>query len=206
MNFYLYPLLATFEFISLPMLGWLVAASLPWLIHWWNRHQHRKTAWAAIDLLLIAVSRSSRQVKLQQWLLIAVRSAIIVLVALAVAEPVMRHWVLGSGGIGRSHTVIVLDQSYSMGLRLPDSSRLERAKAEARQLVESRRRGDVFSQLTSRWFFQRLAHLAKPRRLPTCRLLFEQREQLSKERQLKFLILIVTMSYSSPTYPAILGK
>ena len=138
-------LLAAFEFISLPMLGWLAAGALPWLIYRWNRRQHRTTSWAAVDLLLTAVSRSSRQVKLRQWLLIAVRTAIVVLVALAVAEPVIRRWARGSGGIGRSHTVIVLDQSYSMGLRSSNSSRLDRAKAEARQLVESRRRGDVFS-------------------------------------------------------------
>jgi len=138
-------LLAAFEFLSLPMLGWLAAAALPWLIHRWNRRQHRTTSWAAVDLLLIAVGQRSRQVKLQQWLLIAVRTAILVLVALAAAEPMLQHWALGSSGIGRSHTIIILDQSYSMGLRTQETSRLERAKAQARQLVESRRSGDVFS-------------------------------------------------------------
>jgi len=129
------------------MLGWLAAAALPWLIHRWNRRQHRTTAWAAVDLLLTAVGQRSRQVKLQQWLLIAVRTAILVLVALAAAEPVQRHWALGASGTGRSHTIIILDQSYSMGLRMQETSRLERAKAQARLLVENRRSGDVFSVL-----------------------------------------------------------
>jgi len=145
MNFHLSPLLAAFEFTSLPMLGWLAAAALPWLIHRWNRRQHQTTSWAAVELLLAAVQQRSRQVKLQQWLLIAVRTAILLLVALAVAEPMIGRWALATGGVGRKHTVVILDQSYSMGLRSHGSTRLERAKAEARQLIESGRSGDVFS-------------------------------------------------------------
>ncbi len=139
------PPLAAFEFTSLPMLGWLAAAVLPWLIHRWNRRQHHTTPWAAVELLLTAVNQRSRQVKLQQWLLIAVRTAILLLVALAVAQPVIGRWALGSGSAGRLHTILVLDQSYSIGLRSQGSTCLERAQVEASRLIESSQRGDVFS-------------------------------------------------------------
>lgn len=129
--------LAVLEFSSLPMLGWLAAAVLPWLIHRWHRRQHRTTSWAAVELLLSAMQQRARRVKLQQWLLLAVRTAILVLVTLAVAEPALRQWAIGASGATQVHQVIVLDQSYSMGYRQADSTRWERAKASARRLIEA---------------------------------------------------------------------
>ncbi|NOY30371.1 MAG: VWA domain-containing protein [Planctomycetes bacterium] len=138
-------LLAAFEFASLPMLGWLAAAILPWLIHRWNRRQRHTTSWAAVDLLLTAVGQRSRQVKLQQWLLIALRTAILLLVAMAIAEPMLGRWASDSSKVGPRHTVVILDQSYSMSRRSQGSTCLDRAKAHARRLIESRPSGDVFS-------------------------------------------------------------
>lgn len=139
--------LAAFEFGSFSMLAWLAAAVLPWLIHRWNRRRHRTMRWAAVELLLIAVRQRARRVQLQQWLLIAVRTAILVLVALAAAEPAFRQWSLAAHGTDRIHLVIVVDQSYSMSNRQQDRSRLQSAKELARRLIESRSRGDLFSVL-----------------------------------------------------------
>ncbi len=105
---------AALEFASLPMLGWLVAAVLPWLIHRWQRRQYQTTPWAAVELLLSAMQQRARRVQIDQWLLLAVRTAILVLVALAVAEPALRQWAVGAGGEAPSHRILVVDQSYSM--------------------------------------------------------------------------------------------
>ena len=137
--------LAVFEFGNLPMLGWLAAGALPWLIHRWNRRQHQTIPWAAVDLLLTAVGQQSQQAKLQQWLLIAVRTAILLLVALAAAEPATRQWALGAASTGRTHTVIVVDRSYSMGMLEQGISPFDQAQTQARRVVESRSPGDVFS-------------------------------------------------------------
>ncbi len=126
-------LFAVFEFSSLAMLGWLAAAALPWLIHRWHRRQHRTTSWAAVELLLNAMQQRARRVQMQQWLLLAVRTAILVLVALAVAEPALRQWASGAGSALSTHQILVLDQSYSMGCSRGASSRWERAKKTAAQ-------------------------------------------------------------------------
>ena len=80
------PLLA-FGFESLPMLGWLAAAAAPWLIHLLSRRKYRETAWAAMDFLLAAVKRRTRRIRIEQWLLLAVRTLVIVALVTAVAEP-----------------------------------------------------------------------------------------------------------------------
>ena len=129
--------LAVFEFSSLPMLGWLAAAALPWLIHRLYRRQHRTTAWAAVELLLNAMQQRARRMQMQQWLLLAVRTAILVLVALAAAEPALRQLALGAGGKASIHRILVVDQSYSMGCEQQDSSRWELALKHARQRIES---------------------------------------------------------------------
>ena len=69
------------------MLGWLAAAAAPLLIHLWSRHRFREVDWAAMQFLLAAMRKNARRLQLQQWLLLAVRTLLIVLVVLAVAEP-----------------------------------------------------------------------------------------------------------------------
>src|SRR4029078_11162778 len=80
-------LLFAFGFGNLAMLGWLAAAAAPLLIHLWRRHRYRESPWAWMQFLLAAMRKNARRLQLQQWLLLAVRTLIILLVVLAVAEP-----------------------------------------------------------------------------------------------------------------------
>src|SRR6476469_8732247 len=107
-------ILIAFGFGNLAMLGWLAAAAAPLLIHLWSRHRFREAPWAAMQFLLAAMRKNARRLQLQQWLLLAVRTLIITLVVLAVAEP-YGHRLLAGATSGPSHKVIVIDGSYSMG-------------------------------------------------------------------------------------------
>ena len=137
--------LAAIDFASPAMLGWLAAAALPWLINLWSRRRHVEIPWAAVDLLLTAVQERSRRLRLRELLLLALRTAILVLVALAAARPLWRQSTAAGLVAARTHHVIVLDQSFSMATRAQDSSRFERAKARARQIVEDAPAGDAFT-------------------------------------------------------------
>jgi len=139
--------LAALEFTSLSMLGWLAAAVLPWLVHRWFRRPRQTTHWAAVELLLTAVRQRSTRIHVQQWLLLLIRTAILVLIPLAAAGAVWRHWNVGAGGQPRTHHILVLDQSYSMSCEADGSTRLDRAKQRAREIVESGQRGDAYSIL-----------------------------------------------------------
>jgi len=138
-------LLSLLELGSLSMLGWLAAGVLPWLITLWSRQQQQETPWAAVELLRDAVRRRSRLIHFQQWLLLALRTAIIVLVALAVAEPAWSPAVISSVGKGPTHHVLVVDLSYSMSCQSEGQTRLARAQQLARQRIASGNSGDAFS-------------------------------------------------------------
>ena len=128
-------LFSAFQFSSFAMLGWLAAALLPWLIHRFFRYHAHSTPWAAIELLAQALKKQSRRVNFQQWLLLAVRTLIIALVAIAAAEPSWVSFGAGSINSGHDHLILVLDQSYSMSCRQENQSRLQRAKQHAQQRI-----------------------------------------------------------------------
>jgi hypothetical protein len=136
---------AAIEFASPAMLGWLAAAALPWLINLWSRRRHVETPWAAVDLLLAAVRERSRRLRLRELLLLALRTAILLLVAFAAARPLWRQAASAGSTAVRTHHVIVIDQSFSMATDANESSRFELALSRARQIVEDAPSGDAFT-------------------------------------------------------------
>jgi hypothetical protein len=139
-----YPLLLGFGFGNLAMLGWLAAAAAPVLIHLWSRHRHREAPWAAMQFLLAAMRKNARRMQLQQWLLLAVRTLLIVLIVVAAADPYGERLVAG-GNARPTHTVLVLDASYSMAYGGEGTSRFGRAKQLAAALVRESRPADTFT-------------------------------------------------------------
>ena len=137
--------LAVWELTSAGMLTWLAAAALPWLVHRLLQRPQVATDWAAVDLLLEALRSRSRQLNLHQWLLLAIRTAIVSLVVLAAAGPVYRQLAIGAGSEQRSHRVLVLDCSGSMAVEEKGGSRLQRAKNALRDIVADPAASDVFS-------------------------------------------------------------
>ena len=139
------PPLFAFGIVSLPMLGWLGAAAAPILIHLWSRRKYREMSWAAMEYLLAAMRQQARRVQLEQWLLLAVRTLLIVLLVLAVAEPFLEHSGLAPAAGGRAHRVLVIDGSYSMAYCPTDKSLFARAKELAARIVAESPQGDAFT-------------------------------------------------------------
>lgn len=135
-----------FAFFNHPaMLAWLVAASAPLIIHLLSRRRFRETQWAAMQFLLAAAKKNARRIRIEQWLLLAVRTLLIVLVVVALAEPYLSRSGLTLLNGGRTHKVVVLDASYSMGYKLNDKSRFDQARELAVSIVNESRQGDGFT-------------------------------------------------------------
>lgn len=132
-------------FANLAMLGWLAAASVPILIHLWNRRRYREVSWAAIEFLLAAVRKNSRRLLVEQWLLLALRTLLIVLLVLAVAEPFWEAQAARFAAGTPTHRVLLIDGSLSMSYRPTEQSRFERAKELALQVVDQSGSGDGFT-------------------------------------------------------------
>ncbi len=137
-----------FDIATPAMLGWLAAAAAPVLIHLWSRRRHREMTWAAMEYLLAALRSSRRKIQLEQLLLLAVRVMLVVSVVTAVAEPLLERGVAFVAG-QRTHRLLVIDGSFSMGYRPTDKSRFDQAKELAARIVEESPRGDGFTLVLS---------------------------------------------------------
>ncbi len=140
------PTLFALGFANLPLLYGLAAASLPVIIHLLNKRKYQVMAWAAMQFLLAAVKKNQRKIRIEQWLLLLVRTLVIVFAVLALAQPFLES--MGAVPLlpgRRTHSVLVLDGSMSMAYAPAETSRFEQAKLRASELVRSARRGKSFS-------------------------------------------------------------
>ncbi|MCC6492945.1 MAG: VWA domain-containing protein [Pirellulales bacterium] len=138
------PVIAAIDVASPAMLGWAAAAALPWLVNLWSRRRHVDVSWAASELLMTAVRQRSRRLKLRELLLLSLRAAILLLAALAAAQP-RWHAAGSTGQAARIHHVLVVDQSSSMASQMENGTRLESAKRQAARIVRDAPAGDAFS-------------------------------------------------------------
>jgi hypothetical protein len=125
----------------------LALAAAPILIHLLYARAYRQTDWAAMRFLLEAARKNSRRMRLEQLLLLAVRTLIVMLMVGAFAEPYIQS--LSPAGQGRPplHRVLVIDSSFSMQQKADGGRRFDRAKTLLRQIVSGSRPGDAFNLL-----------------------------------------------------------
>lgn len=125
---------------------------VPLIIHLLNRRRFKVIRWAAQDFLLQAYRQTRRRLTFESLLLLLVRCLLILLLALALARPfVPRSNLLSIFSPSQRNVVLVIDTSYSMGrTSLAGDTPLVRAKAQARQLLESlaEDRGDEVALVT----------------------------------------------------------
>jgi hypothetical protein len=135
-------------FASPLLLLWALAAAIPIAIHLLTRWHYQTERWAAMEYLLAAMKRRAWRMQFQQWLLLAIRVLMMLLFAVALAEPYLSELPAFTGASGRTHWVIVIDNSYSMDYREQGTARLEKAKEQALELVAGSETGDGYSLIT----------------------------------------------------------
>ena len=127
----------------------LAAACIPILIHLINRRRFRKVSWAAMSFLIAANRRSARRVRLEHFLLLAIRMALVLAAGLAVSRPFFSNASLGISS-ARVHRIFVLDNSLSMQAMRPDGhTRFDAAQTVAQRLLSSFPPGDGVSLITT---------------------------------------------------------
>jgi hypothetical protein len=132
------------------------AVSIPIIVHLLNRNRYRIVTWAAMRFLLAAQRKNTRRLRLEQMLLLTVRTLIVLLLVLAMIS--VMPWTegiwqrlfpgqasLASVGSRRTHKILVLDGSFSMALRTGEGTRFDRARSLAARIVLEAQGGDGFS-------------------------------------------------------------
>jgi len=138
-------------FLAPWLLGGLALASAPIIIHLLNRRRFIVVDWAPMHYLKLTLRTNRRRLRLEQWLLLAVRTLVIIALFVAVARPLVSGSGLGGlfGGQGRASRVIVIDDTLSTGARVGGQSALDRAKSVAAELIDQVGSQDAITVITA---------------------------------------------------------
>src|SRR5437588_12472936 len=114
------------QFLAPWMLLGGLAVSVPIALHFFFKARYKPLPWAPMRFLKEAIEQTSRRLKFQEWILLALRCLAIILLALALARPGLKS--ATTAGRGEAiDAVLVFDTSYSMAARLGegDQTRLD---------------------------------------------------------------------------------
>jgi len=158
-------------FLAPYVLWGALAGGIPIALHFFYRSRYRTVPWAAMQFLLTSIEQTSRRLRFQEILLLALRVTLLVLLALALARLTTSSG--HSSGSGEAiDAVLLLDNSFSMAARdgtapLRDAgtdpylatlkslaakdgsiTRLDRARASALAVIDSLPPGSTVQVLT----------------------------------------------------------
>lgn len=123
---FLFPALLKF---GLPLIA------VPIAIHLINLRRQRKIRWAAMSFLMASERKNKKWILFKQWLLLAVRMAVVALLVLMLAHAVVNNQWLRLVGSGTIHHLVLVDDSYSVSDRWENTSGLNEAKHAIKSIV-----------------------------------------------------------------------
>ena len=91
-----------------PLLLWaLPLCAVPIIIHLLNRRRFKKVPWAAMEFLLAAMKRNKKRLRMEQWLVLLLRTlAVLLLVGLVTRPQLGGGGLLGRVGSGGERRII----------------------------------------------------------------------------------------------------
>jgi len=137
----MFPFLTSF-FANPALLGGAAAGSIPIIIHLLNKQRFKRTVWAAMHWLWAAQRKAHKRQRIEQLILLLIRVLILVLLALALARPALQEGLGLLQGSTSIHRIIVLDNSYSMGLGVGGQTLFDKGKTLAEHLIKGLKPGD----------------------------------------------------------------
>ncbi len=126
------------------MLFGLAAAAIPLVLHLLTLRRMRTIDFSTLEFLKELQRSRIRRLQLRQWLLLLLRTVLIVLLVLAFGRPTLRGTLPDAwGAAARSTAVLLVDDSYSMTAVDANGERIRRAKDAAAGIIRSLREGDL---------------------------------------------------------------
>lgn len=182
----------------LTLLAWpfalaALAAVIPVVLHMIHRPQTRQMPFPTLRFLRISVQKTQRRKRVHDVLLMLIRAAVLVLVALGLARPTLSHVRLLLGG-ARSAVAIVLDNSASMGAIDVRQRRFDLAVSAVGQILDTLGAGDQVALLvTGGPAFPELGHLAPTQEqirqvLPQCHVSWQGADLGARIREARRLL------------------
>jgi len=129
------------SFLAPVFLAGVAAAAIPIVLHLLKREPEARVQFAAVKLLKKAPVEHTQRRHLRELILLALRIAALVLLALAFARP---FFASGAAAASTGVVVVALDTSFSMSA----PGRFERAKQLAKDAIARARPGDLVGVVT----------------------------------------------------------
>ncbi len=121
----------------------LAAAAIPIILHLLNLRKSRIIEFSTLTFLKELQRSKIRKLKIRQWLLLALRTLIVIFVVLAFTRPALRSgFGFLPGTAAKSSVVIILDNSFSMMVSDRQGPLLTQARRKANELVDLLAAGD----------------------------------------------------------------
>ena len=128
------------SFMNLALLGGAAAAAIPILVHLISKSQHREIKWGAMHLIELTLKSQQRRLRFENWLLMLLRCAIPIILALCMARPILK----GSAVLWaneKTSLLVLLDNSYSMDFKGAGGTNFENARDTTAEIIEELQRG-----------------------------------------------------------------
>ena len=117
------------------LLGGLVLAGMPVLLHFLSRHKPKRLQFPAFRFLLQKRRSNTRKLRLRHLLLLLLRIGLLALLCLALARPRLFHEAIGLSREKPAAIVLIFDTSPSMEYKSGEMTRLDLAKKRALELL-----------------------------------------------------------------------
>lgn len=126
------------SFLTIPLMFWLglIAIASPIIIHLLNRRRFKIIDWAAMDFLLIANKKNRRRIQLENIILLILRCIAIFLVGFLLARPFFPNDSNLLGNNQQFERIVVLDDSYSMNVRIGNTTVFQKAKDKIKEFAQ----------------------------------------------------------------------
>ncbi len=125
-------------FLNSLILGALAAGLIPLLIHLFNKQKTKKILFSSLRFLKMLEKQRLKKVKLYQFLLILIRTLIIIFLVLAFARPTLTgEWTITQNASARSTAVIILDDGLNMRQYDTAGNRFNRALINLENILKS---------------------------------------------------------------------
>jgi len=125
-------------FLNPAVLLGFAAASIPVIIHLLNLRKLKVIEFSTLKFLKELQKNKIRRVKLKQWLLLALRVLIILLVVSAFARPTLEGINIGgTTSAAKTTAIFILDDTFSMSVITPNGSYFNQAKQMIRDIISN---------------------------------------------------------------------
>ena len=130
-------------FLNPAVLFGLLAASIPVLIHLFNLRKLKKIEFSTLRFLKELQKNKIRKIKLKQWLLLALRVMIILLLVTAFARPTLEGISIGgTTSAAKTTAIFILDDTFSMSVVDQNGSYFNQGKQTIKNLLTQFEEGD----------------------------------------------------------------